>query len=95
MTTQLSKSDSDLQQAPLPGCAENFVVEEGVTLLQLNVEGITKAKTNAIEHLAQKYNPTAKVLQETHASDTSRLKICGYQLAAHTESKHLDTQFSY
>ena len=24
--------------------------------------------------------------QETHASDTSRLKICGYQLAAHTES---------
>ena len=55
-------------------------------MLQLNVEGLTKAKINVIEHLAQKYNPTAILLQETHASDTSRLKICGYRLAADTKS---------
>ena len=86
MTTQLSPSDSNLEQAPLLERTETFVLEEGVTSLQLNVEDLTKAKINVIEHLAQKYNPTAILLQETHASDTSRLKICGYQLAAHTES---------
>ena len=85
-STQLSPSDSNLEQAPLLERTEISVVEEGVTLLQLNVEGLTKAKINVIEHLAQKYNPTAILLQETHASDTSRLKICGYQLAAHTKS---------
>ena len=82
----MSQSDSDLEQEPLPEPEETFVVEEGVTLLQLNVEGLTKAKINVIEHLAQKYNPTAILLQETHASDASRLKISGCQLTAHTES---------
>ena len=53
---------------------------------QVNVEGLTNTKINVIKHLAQKYDPTAILPQETHASDTSRLKICGYQLAAHTES---------
>ena len=86
MKTQLFQFDSNLEQAPLPGWAETFVVEKGVTSLQLNVEGLTKAKINVIKHLVQKYNPTATLLQETHASDTSCLKICGYQLAAHTES---------
>ena len=85
MTTQLSPSDSNPEQAPLLERTETFVVEEGVTLLQLNVEGLTKVKINVIEHLAQKYNPTAILLQETNASDPSPFKICGYQLAAHTE----------
>ena len=86
MTTQLSPSDSNLEQAPLLERTEICVVEEGVTLLQLNVEDLTKAKINLIEHLAQKYNLTAILFQETYASDTSRLKISGYQLAALTES---------
>ena len=60
-------------------------------MLPLNVESLTKAKINVIEHLAQKYNPTAILLQETHASDTSLLKICGQQLAAHTESNIYET----
>ena len=55
-------------------------------MLQLNVEGLTQAKIIVIEHLVQKYNPTAILLQETHANDTSRLKVCRYQLAAHTKS---------
>ena len=48
-------------------------------------------KINVIKHLAQKYNPTAILHQETHASDTSCLKICGYKLAAHTESNIYET----
>ena len=93
MTKQLSSSDSNLEQEPLLERTETFVVEEGVMLLQLNVEGLTKAKINVIEHLAQQYHPTAILLQETHASDTSRLKICGYQLAAHTKSNIYRTAF--
>ena len=56
-------------------------------MLQFNVEGLTKAKINVIEHLAQRYNPTA-ILPKRHMCDTSRLKICRYQLelAAHSES---------
>ena len=77
MTAQLSQFDSNLEQTPLPGRPETFVVKERITLLQLNAEGLTKTKINIIEHLAQKYNPTAILIQETHASDTSRLKICG------------------
>ena len=86
MTAQLSQSDSSLEQTPLSGQPETFIVKERITLLQLNAEGLTRARINVIEHLAQKYNPTAILIQEIHASDTSRLKICGYQLAAHTES---------
>ena len=86
MTTQLSQSDSDLEKAPLPGRAETFVIEEGVTLVQLIVEGLTNAKIKVIEHLAQKHNLKAILLQDTQASDFSRVKVCGYQLVAHTES---------
>ena len=60
-------------------------------LLQLNVEGLTNTKINVIEDLAQKRNPTAIALQETHANDTSHLKMCGYQLAARIESNTYGT----
>ena len=48
MTKQLSSSDSNLEQEPLLERTGTFVVEEGVMLLQLNVEGLTKAKINVI-----------------------------------------------
>ena len=86
MKTQLTQFDSNLEQAPLPGRAGNFVVEEGVTLVQLNTEGLTKAQINVMEHVTQKHNPTAILLQVTRANDTSRIKISEYQPAAHTES---------
>ena len=68
------------------GQAARTAVREGVTLLQLNVEGLTKAKINILEHLVSTHKATTILLQETHVMDTSRLKIAGYTLAAHTES---------
>ena len=70
---------------PLSGQTAN-VVRSGISLLQLNVEGITKAKISIISHLARTYDATAILLQETHAYDANRLKIAGYDLAAHTNS---------
>ena len=58
---------------------------DGVTLLQLNVEGLTKAKINVLTHLAQAHAVTAILLQETHYKDRSHLKILGYTLTACTE----------
>ena len=68
---------------PLSGLTAN-VVRSGIRLLQLNVEGITKAKISIISHLAVTYDATAILLQETHVDDANRLKIAGYDLAAHT-----------
>ena len=57
-----------------------------ITVLHLNVEGLTKAKTSIIEHLTQARKSTAILLQETHKSESSRLKIRGFTLAASTKS---------
>ena len=55
-------------------------------MLQLNVEGIPKAKVSFIKHLADVYDTIAIFPQETHADDTNYLKIVCYDLAAHTYS---------
>ena len=62
-----------------------FRIRDGVTVLHLNVEGLTKAKTSIIEQLLQTHKPTAILLQETHMKESSRLKIPGFTLAASTE----------
>ena len=74
------------QHAPFSGRASPDVTRNGISILQLNVEGLTKAKTSVIEHIIQTHKPTAILLQETHVKDPSRLKISGFTLVAHTES---------
>ena len=54
--------------------------------MQLNVEGLTKAKCAIIEHLMEKHKATAILLQETHSLNLSKLKIFGFNLAACTNS---------
>ena len=56
-------------------------------LLQLNVEGISKAKIDVINQIAKEANPTAILLQETHSTDHDSLSIPGYTLAAHINSR--------
>jgi len=74
------------KHVPLSGRTTAAVVRDGVTLLQLNVEGLTKAKINFLTRLAEAHAMTAILLQETHNKDRSHLKIPGYILAACTES---------
>ena len=52
--------------------------------MQSNVVGLTKAKIDIIQHLAQTHKVTAILLQEAHASNTNILNIQDYTLAAHT-----------
>jgi len=51
------------------------VVHDGVTLLQLNVEGLTKMKINVLTHLVQAHAVTAIRLQKARYKDRSHLKI--------------------
>jgi len=79
--------DSFPKHVPLSGRTPAVVVRDGATLLQLNVEGLTKAKISVLTRLAQAHAVTAILLQETHYKDRSHLKIPGYNLAACTESE--------
>ena len=72
--------------SPYQDPAEISVVQEGITVLQLNVEGLTKPKVDVIEYVTRKHKPTVILLQETHQTDSSRLKVNGYQLAGWTAS---------
>jgi len=63
------------------------VVHDGVTLLQLNVEGLTKMKINVLTHLVQAHAVTAIRLQKARYKDRSHLKIPGHTLATCTESE--------
>jgi len=84
---QPRKGDAVPKHVPMSGQIPVVVVRDGVTLLQLNVEGLTKVKVNVLTHLAQAHAVTAILLQETHYKHRSHLKIPGYTLAACTESK--------
>ena len=55
-------------------------------MLQLNVEGLTRAKSTIIEHILHTHQTTAILLQETCINDSTRLKIPGFILAAYTEN---------
>ena len=51
MRTQPQQPNTDPKHVPFLGQAAQTAEREGVTLLQLNVEGLTKAKISILEHL--------------------------------------------
>uniref|UniRef100_W5N2X9 Endonuclease/exonuclease/phosphatase domain-containing protein n=1 Tax=Lepisosteus oculatus TaxID=7918 RepID=W5N2X9_LEPOC len=57
-----------------------FQEPTGPCILQINVEGLTRAKCVVINHLAQEHNAQVILLQETHTKDNSNIKIYGYHL---------------
>ena len=76
---KLSSTQPSINTAPI-------ITQAGVSPLQLNVEGLTRAKCNIIQHLVKKRGVSAILLQETHFMDVFKLKIIGYTLAACTNS---------
>ena len=56
--SQYGPSDASLEHVPLSR-QTLFVLKSGIRLLQLNVEGITKAKISIIKHLADTHGATA------------------------------------
>ena len=75
------------EHASFSGRATPVVIRRGLVLLQLNAEGISKAKIQVIQHLATKNLATVILLQETHVTNPDVLNIPGYTLAAYTSSR--------
>ncbi|XP_076817991.1 uncharacterized protein LOC143463411 [Clavelina lepadiformis] len=63
MRSQPKQPNTDPKHVPSLGQAARTAVREGVTLLQLNVEGLTKAKINILEHLVSTHKVTTILLQ--------------------------------
>ena len=56
------------------------------TILQLNVEGLTRSKIHVIEQLAHRNRAFVILLQETHCTSAEKLVIPRYTLAGSTSS---------
>ena len=57
------------------------------TILQLNIEGLTASKINALHHLAMQSEALVILLQETHCTDAKKLVFPNYQLAGSSLSR--------
>ncbi|KAJ4934407.1 hypothetical protein JOQ06_007202 [Pogonophryne albipinna] len=63
------------------------VENRGLSVLQLNVEGLTTAKLEVLHHLADSNGAAVLLLQETHCTSDNILKIPGFHLAGSIYSK--------
>ena len=87
MTSTANLPHPSPEHASFSGPATSAVIRRGLVLLQLNVEGISKAKIQVIEHLATTNLATVILLQETHVTNPDVLNISGYSLTAHTSNR--------
>ncbi len=53
-----------------------------ITILQLNVEGLSAAKRDIICELAKSHSADVLLLQETHTTDDQQLPINGYSIVS-------------
>ena len=87
MTSTANLPHPSPEHASFSGRATSVVIRRGLVLLQLNAEGISKAKIQVSEHLATTNLATVILLQETHVTNPDVLNIPGYSLAAYTSSR--------
>ena len=57
-------------------------VERRDGILRLNIEGATNSKLEVVHHNATEMNAIAILLQETHRTDSEKITIPGYTIAA-------------
>ena len=93
VTVTTSSSHPPPEHVHFSGRAVPTIIGQELFLLQLNVEGIFKAKLKIITHLATENKANTILLQEMHAKRPDMLTIPGYSLAAHTisDSYGIDT----
>ena len=58
-----------------------------LTILLLNIEGLTASKMNVLHHLAMQSEALVILLQETHCTDAEKLVLPNYQLAGSSLSR--------
>ena len=85
--TQEQRRDPEPGCASLSGRTAIAVEGDGVTTLQLNVEGLTSAKMNIIEQLAVTNKAIVILLQETHQKCDEKLVLPNYLLAGYIRSQ--------
>ena len=56
------------------------MTESTISILQVNVEGLTEAKRQIIRRLANEHQANVLLLQETHAEKTDKLQIEEFNL---------------
>ena len=59
-----------------------------LNILQINVEGWTTAKREVLQQLVAEKSCTAVLVQETHQTNSDKLKLYGYTLADFVPSAH-------
>ena len=64
------------------GSEIKYLRARGPTLMDINVEGLTKAKREVIQHLTQKHRAVGILLQETHSTKDEQLQIPGFNIIA-------------
>ena len=69
---------------------KRVVVTVPVTILQLNAEGLTRAKRDLIRHFTDKHDANVLLIPETHIYDVAELSIGGLSLTDHVPDKHGD-----
>ena len=57
------------------------------TILQLNIEGVTKSKMNALHYLVLQPDALFILLQETHCTDAEKFALPSYRLAGSSLSR--------
>ena len=58
-----------------------------LTILQMNIEGLTASKMNVLHHLAMQSEALVILLQETHCTNAEKLVLPNYQLAGSSLSR--------
>ena len=61
-----------------PHLSKELFNPTGPSILQLNVEGLTRAKCEVLQQIGTKYSISIILLQETHTKADDEIKILGY-----------------
>ena len=84
---QTSFSGRDHAKIKLPFSGHIANKFRRLTILQLNIEGLTASKINVLHYLAMQSEALAILLQETHCTDVEKLVLPNYQLAESSLSR--------
>ena len=83
--TSVSGRDNAKIKLPFSGHIPNKF--QRLTILQLNIEGLTASKMNVLHQLAMQFEALVILLQETHCIDAEKLVLLNCELARSSLSR--------
>ena len=85
--TSFSGRDDECVAHKLPFSGHIIKKFRGLSILQLNIEGLTASKKNVLHHLAIQLEAFVILLQEAHCISAEKLVLTNYQLAGFSLSR--------